>query len=248
MMQVEVDTGVGAGESALSAYGLFVRKGTFDQIEKLVIQRYLLISLLQCSPLNQRESSIQQAVEIDRGEWRLNQGPCLQMMALRRKLTVATYELSSEAIQIRGAVIDAIGSDKAIKLSDLDVNKIANLLERKFVSAASPRGEVAVKTQPPVEVASAAQMMGTNSFWALNENGDLTTSKVQRDAEYRLGVSAAATGTPDRPRQIELDSSMIAAQKPVGPNPKVPSSAQGKFEILDVEAQTREKTFTSVTR
>ena len=54
-----------------------------------------------------------------------------------------------------------------------------------------------------------------------------------------------ATGTPDRPRQIELDSSMIAAQKPVGPNPRVPSSAQGKFEILDVEAQTREKTFTS---
>ena len=79
---------------------------------------------------------------------------------------------------------------------------------------------MAVKTQPPVEVTSAAQMTGASSFWALNDNGDLTTSKVQRDAEYRLGVSAAATGTPDRPRQIELDSSMMAAQKPVGPNPR----------------------------
>ena len=130
-------------------------------------------------------------------------------------------------------------------MSDFDVNKLANLLEQKFVSAVSPRGEVAVKTQPPVEVTSATQMTGVRSFWTLNANGDLTTSNVQRGAEYRLGVSAAATGTPDRPRQIELDSSMMAAHKPAGPKPEVQSNAQSKFEILDVEAQTREKTFTS---
>ena len=39
---------------------------------------------------------------------------------------------------------------------------------------------MAVKTQPPVEVTSAAQMSGASSFWTLNDNGDLTTSKVQQ--------------------------------------------------------------------
>ena len=241
---VEVD----AGESGLSANtALLPEKGTFDQIEKLANSTIFIDQLASVlAPKSEGNPSMQQAVEIDRGEvTALIRRTLSSNDGFATKAHLATYELSSEAIQIRGAVIDAIGSDKAIKLSDFDVNKLANLLERKFVSAVSPRGEVAVKTQPPVEVTSAAQMTGASSFWALNDNGDLTTSKVQRDAEYRFGVSAAATGTPDRPRQIELDSSMMAAQKPVGPNPKVPSSAQGKFEILDVEAQTREKTFTS---
>ena len=51
-------------------------------------------------------------------------------MMASTKAHLATYELSREAIQIRGAVIDAIGSDKAIKLSDFDVNKLANLLSK----------------------------------------------------------------------------------------------------------------------
>ena len=224
---IEVDTGVDVGELANST--IFV-----DQLASVL------------APKSEGNPSIQQAVEIDRGEvTALIRRTLSSNDGFATKAHLATYELSREAIQIRGAVIDAIGSDKAIKLSDFDVNKLANLLEQKFVSAVSPRGEVAVKTQPPVEVTSATQMTGVRSFWTLNANGDLTTSNVQRGAEYRLGVSAAATGTPDRPRQIELDSSMIAAQKPAGPKPEVQSNAQSKFEILDVEAQTREKTFTS---
>ena len=241
---VEVDL----GESELLANtALLPEKGTFDHIRQLANSTIFTDQLASVlAPKSEGNPSIHQAAEIDRGAVAaLIKRTLSSNDGFATKAHVATYELSSEAIQIRGAVIDAIGSDKAIKLSDLDVNKIANLLERKFVSAVSPRGEVAVKTQPPVEVASAAQMMGANSFWALNENGDLTTSKVQRDAEYRFGVSAAATGTTDRPRQLELDSSVMAAQKLVGPNPKGQSSAQGKFEILDVETQTREKTFTS---
>ncbi|MAP03391.1 MAG: hypothetical protein CME48_00195 [Halieaceae bacterium] len=245
---IEVDAGAGVIESGLSANTAFLsEEATFDQIEKLANSAIFIDQLASVlAPKSEGSSSMQQAVEIDQGEVAaLIKRTLSSSDGFTAKSYVATYELSNDAIQIRGAVIDAIGSDKAIKLSDFDVNKLANLLEQKFFSAVSPRLEVAVQTQTPVEVTSAAQMIGAGSFWALNDNGDLTTSKVQRDAEYRLGVSAAATGTPDRPRQIELDSSMIAAQKPVGPNPRVPSSAQGKFEILDVEAQTREKTFTS---
>ena len=245
---IEVDAGAGVIESGLSANTAFLsEEATFDQIEKLANSAIFIDQLASVlAPKSEGNSSMQQAVEIDQGEVAaLIKRTLSSSDGFTAKSYVATNELSNDAIQIRGAVIDAIGSDKAIKLSDFDVNKLANLLEQKFFSAVSPRVEVAVKTQTPAEVTSAAQMIGAGSFWALNDNGDLTTSKVQRDAEYRLGVSAAATGTPDRPRQIELDSSMIAAQKPVGPNPRVPSSAQGKFEILDVEAQTREKTFTS---
>ena len=245
---IEVDTGVDVGESALSADTAFLSaERTFDQIEKLANSTIFVDQLASVlAPKSEGNPSIQQAVEIDRGEvTALIRRTLSSNDGFATKAHLATYELSREAIQIRGAVIDAIGSDKAIKLSDFDVNKLANLLEQKFVSAVSPRGEVAVKTQPPVEVTSATQMTGVRSFWTLNANGDLTTSNVQRGAEYRLGVSAAATGTPDRPRQIELDSSMMAAQKPAGPKPEVQSNAQGKFEILDVEAQTREKTFTS---
>jgi hypothetical protein len=245
---IEVDTGVDVGESALSADSAFLSaERTFDQIEKLANSTIFVDQLASVlAPKSEGNPSIQQAVEIDRGEvTALIRRTLSSNDGFATKAHLATYELSREAIQIRGAVIDAIGSDKAIKLSDFDVNKLANLLEQKFVSAVSPRGEVAVKTQPPVEVTSATQMTGVRSFWTLNANGDLTTSNVQRGAEYRLGVSAAATGTPDRPRQIELDSSMMAAQKPAGPKPEVQSNAQSKFEILDVEAQTREKTFTS---
>ena len=241
---VEVD----AGESGLSANTALVpEKGTFDHIGQLANSTIFVDQLASVlAPKSEGNPSIQQAVEIDHREvGALIRRTLSSNDGFATKAHLATYELSSEAIQIRGAVIDAIGSDKAIKLSDFDVNKLANLLEQKFVSAVAPRGEVAVKTQPPVEVTSAAQMSGASSFWTLNDNGDLTTSKVQRDAEYRFGVSPAATGTHDRPRQIELDSSMMAAQKPFGPNPKVTSYAQGKFEILDVEAQTREKSFTS---
>ena len=241
---VEVD----AGESGLSANTALVpEKGTFDHIGQLANSTIFVDQLASVlAPKSEGNPSIQQAVEIDHREvGALIRRTLSSNDGFATKAHLATYELSSEAIQIRGAVIDAIGSDKAIKLSDFDVNKLANLLEQKFVSAVTPRGEVAVKTQPPVEVTSAAQMSGASSFWTLNDNGDLTTSKVQRDAEYRFGVSPAATGTHDRPRQIELDSSMMAAQKPFGPNPKGPSYAQGKFEILDVEAQTREKSFTS---
>ena len=241
---VEVDL----GESELSANtALLPEKGTFDHIRQLANSTIFTDQLASVlAPKSEGNPSIHQAAEIDRGAVAaLIKRTLSSNDGFATKAHVATYELSSEAIQIRGAVIDAIGSDKAIKLSDLDVNKLANLLERKFVSAVSPRGEVAVKTQPPVEVTSAAQMSGASSFWTLNDNGDLTTSKVQRDSEYRFGVSPAATGTPDRPRQIELDSSMMAAQKPAGPKPEVQSNAQSKFEILDVEAQTREKTFTS---
>ena len=241
---VEVD----AGESGLSANtALLPEKGAVDHIGQLANSTIFVDQLASVlSPKSEGNPSIQQAVEIDRREvGALIRRTLSSNDGFATKAHLATYELSSEAIQIRGAVIDAIGSDKAIKLSNFDVNKLANLLEQKFVSAVAPRGEVAVKTQPPVEVTSAAQMSGGSSFWTLNDNGDLTTSKVQRDSEYRFGVSPAATGTPDRPRQIELDSSMVAAQKPFGPNPKVTSYAQGKFEILDVEAQTREKSFTS---
>ena len=112
------------------------------------------------APKSEGNPPIQQAVEIDRGEvTALIKQTLSSNDGFATKTPEAIYELSSEAIQIRGAVIDAIGSDKAIKLSDFDVNKLANLLERKFVSAVSPRGEVAVKTQPPVEVTSAAQMI-----------------------------------------------------------------------------------------
>lgn len=245
---IEVDTGVDVGESALSDDTAFLSADrTFDQIEKLANSTIFVDQLASVlAPKSEGNSSIQQAVEIDRGEVNaLIRQTLSSNDGFATKAHLATYELSREAIQIRGAVIDAIGSDKAIKLSDFDVNKLANLLEQKFVSAVSPRGEMAVKTQPPVEVTSATQMTGVRSFWTLNANDDLTTSNVQRGAEYRLGVSAAATGTPDRPRQIELDSSMMAAQKPAGPKPEVQSNAQSKFEILDVEAQTREKTFTS---
>ena len=245
---IEVDTGVDVGESALSADTAFLSADrTFDQIEKLANSTIFIDQLASVlAPKSEGNPSMQQAVEIDRGEvTALIRRTLSSNDGFATKAHLATYELSREAIQIRGAVIDAIGSDKAIKLSDFDVNKLANLLEQKFVSAVSPRGEVAVKTQPPVEVTSATQMTGASSFWTLNANGDLTTSNVQRGAEYRLGVSAAATGTPDRPRQIELDSSMMAAHKPAGPKPEVQSNAQSKFEILDVEAQTREKTFTS---
>ena len=245
---IEVDAGAGVIESGLSANTVFLsEEATFDQIEKLANSAIFIDQLASVlAPKSEGNSSMQQAVEIDQGEVAaLIKRTLSSSDGFTAKSYVATYELSNDALQIRGAVIDAIGSDKAIKLSDFDVNKLANLLEQKFFSAVSPKVEVAVKTQTPAEVTSAAQMIGAGSFWALNDNGDLTTNKVQRDAEYRLGVSAAATVTLDRPRQIELDSSMMAAQKPVGPNPKVPSSAQGKFEILDVEAQTREKTFTS---
>ena len=241
---VEVD----AGESELSATkALLPEKGTFDHIEQLASSTIFIDQLASVlAPKSEGNPPIQKAVEIDRGEvTALIKQTLSSNYGFATKTNVATYELSSEAIQIRGAVIDAIGADKVIKLSDFHVNKLANLLERKFVSTVSPRGEGAVKTQPPVKVTSAVQMMRANSFWALTDNGDLTTSKVQLDAEHRFGVSATATGTPDRPSQIELDSSIMAAQKLVGPNPKGPSSAQGKFEILDVEAQTREKTFTS---
>ena len=239
---------IGGASTGLSANtALSPEKGAFDHIGQLANSTIFVDQLASVlAPKSEGNPSIQQAVEIDRREvGALIRRTLSSNDGFATKAHLATYELSSEAIQIRGAVIDAIGSDKAIKLSDFDVNKLANLLEQKFVSAVSPRGEVAVKTQPPVEVTSAAQMSGASSFWTLNDNGDLTTSKVQRDSEYRFGVSPAATGTPDRPRQIELDSSMMAAQKPFGPNPKVTSYAQGKFEILDVEAQTREKSFTS---
>ena len=217
---VEVD----AGESGLSANtALLPEKGAFDHIGQLANSTTFVDQLASVlAPKSEGNPSIQQAVEIDRREvGALIRRTLSSNDGFATKAHLATYELSSEAIKIRGAVIDAIGSDKAIKLSDFDVNKLANLLEQKFVSAVAPRGEVAVKTQPPVEVTSAAQMSGASSFWTLNDNGDLTTSKVQRD------------------------SSMMAAQKPFGPNPKVTSYAQGKFEILDVEAQTREKSFTS---
>ena len=245
---IEVDTGVDVGESALSDDTAFSSADrTFDQIKKLANSTIFVDQLASVlAPKSEGNPSIQQAVEIDRGEvYALIRQTLSSNDGFATKAHLATYELSREAIQIRGAVIDAIGSDKAIKLSDFDVNKLANLLEQKFVSAVSSRGEMAVKTQPPVEVTSATQSTGGRSFWTLNANDDLTTSNVQRGAEYRLGVSAAATGTPDRPRQIELDSSMMAAQKPAGPKPEVQSNAQSKFEILDVEAQTREKTFTS---
>ena len=239
---------VESGKSGLPANKVLLsKKGTSGHLQQLASSTIFINQLASVlAPKSEGNPPIQQAVEIGRGEvTALIKRTLSSNDGFTTKTPEAIYELSSEAIQIRGAVIDAIGLDKAIKLSDFDVNKLANLLERKFVSAVSPRGEVAVKTQPPVEVTSAAQMMRASSFWALNYNGDLTTSKVQPDAEHRFGVSATATGTPDRPRQIELDSSIMAAQKLVGPNPKGPSSAQGKFEILDVEAQTREKTFTS---
>lgn len=241
---VEVD----AGDSKLSANTASLpKKRTFDHIGELANSTIFtdrLASVLV--PKSEGNSSIQQAVQNDRGEvTALIKRTLSSNDGFATKTHVATNELSSEAIQIRGAVIDAIGSDKAIKLSDFDVNKLADLLERKFVSAVSPRGELAVKTQPPVEVTSAAQMIGARGYWALNGNGNLTTSKVQRDAQYQFGVSAVATGAPDRPRQIELDASIMAAEKMVGPNPKGPSSAQGKFEILEFEGQTREKISTS---
>ena len=237
-----------AGESKLSANTTALpEKGTFDHIGQLANSTIVtgqLASVLV--PKSEGNAPIQQAVEINRGEvTALIKRTLSSNDGFAKKTHIATNELSSEAIRIRGAVIDAIASDKAIKLSDFDVNKLANLLERKFVSAVSPRGELAVKTQPPVEVISATQMIGARGYWALNSNGNLTTSKVQRDTQYQSGVSAVATGAPDRPRQIELDASIMAAEKMVGPNPKGPSSAQGKFEILEFEGQTREKIFTS---
>ena len=212
---VEVD----AGKSGLPANkALLPEKGTSAHIRQLASSTIFINQLASVlAPKSEGNPPIQQAVEIGRGEvTALIKRTLSSNDGFTTKTPEAIYELSSEAIQIRGAVIDAIGSDKAIKLSDFDVNKLANLLERKFVSAVSPRGEVAVKTQPPVEVTSAAQMMTASSFWALDYNGDLTTSKVQPDAEHRFGVSATATGTPDRPRQIEFDSSIMAAQKLVG--------------------------------
>ena len=244
----DVDAGVDAGESGLSANtAFFPEEGAFDQIEKLANSTIFIDQLASVlTPKSERNLSIQQPAELDLGEVAaLIKRTLSSSDGFTTKGHLATHELSNEAIQIRGAVIDAIGSDKAIKLSDFDVNKLANLLEPKFLSVVSPRGEVAVKTQPPAEVIRADQMIGAISSWALNDNGDLTTSKAQRDADYRFGVSATAMSTPDRSRQIELDSSIIAAQRLVGSNPKVPSGAQGKFEILDVEAPTREKTFTS---
>ena len=245
---VEVDAGVGVGESGLSASTAFLsEEAPFDQIEKLANSTIFIDQLASVlAPKSERNSSMQQAVEIDRGELAAFIKRTLSSSdGFTTKGHVATYELSNEAIQIRAAVIDAIGSDKAIKLSDFDVNKLASVLEPKFVSAVSPRGEVAVKSQPQVEAVRAAQTIGASSLWALNDKGDLTTSNAQRDAEYRFGVSAAATSTPDRSRQIEPDSSIMAAQKLVGLNPKGPSSAQSKVEILDVESPTKEKTFTS---
>ena len=244
----DVDAGVDAGESGLSANTAFSpEEGAFDQIEKLANSTIFIDQLASVlTPKSERNLSIQEPAELDLGEVAaLIKRTLSSSDGFTTKGHLATHELSNEAIQIRGAVIDAIGSDKAIKLSDFDVNKLANLLEPKFLSVVSPRGEVTVKTQPPAEVIRADQMIGAISSWALNDNGDLTTSKAQRDADYRFGVSATAMSTPHRPRQIELDSSIIAAQRLVGPNPKVPSGAQGKFEILDVETPTREKTFTS---
>lgn len=245
---LEVESGVDAGESGLSANtALSPEKGPLGQIEKLAESTIFIDQLASVlAPKVEWNPSTQQAVAIDRGEVvALIKRALSSNDGFMTKGHVATYELSSEAIQIRGAIIDAIGSDKAMKLSEFDVNKLANLLEPKFVNAVAPRVELAARTQPPVESIRAAHTIGVNSLWALNDNGDLTTSKAQLDAQYRFGVSASAIGTPDRPRQIELDSSVKVAQELDGLNPKGPSSAEGKFEILDVEALTRQKTFTS---
>ena len=236
-------------EEALPASNdlLLAEQGGFNQIGKLAKSTIFIDQLASAlAPKSEWNPSIQQPVEIDRGEVAtLIKRTLSSIDGFMTTGNVAKYELSNEAIQIRGAVIDAIDADKAIKLSDFDVNKLAILLEPKFFSAVSPSEEVAVKTRPQMEAIRAAQITGASSLWALNDNGDLITNNAQFDAGYRFGVLPAATGNPVRPHQIELESSMIAAQKLVGGNPNLQSSAPDKFKNLDIEAPTREKAFTS---
>jgi len=239
----------GFKEEALPASNdlLLAEQGGFNQIGKLAKSTIFIDQLASVlAPKSEWNPSIQQPVEIDRSEVAtLIKRTLSTIDGFMTTGNVAKYELSNEAIQIRGAVIDAIDADDAIKLSDFDVTKLAILLEPKFFSAVSPSGEVAVKTRPQMEAIRAAQITGDSSFWALNDNGDLTTNKAQFDAGYRFGVLPAATGNPVRPHQIELESSMIAAQKMVGRNPNLQSSDPDKFKNLGIEAPTREKTFTS---
>ena len=172
-----------------------LKKGTFDHIRQLASSTIFINQFASVlAPKSEGNPSIHQAVEIDRGEVTLIKRTLSSNDGFTTKAHEAIYELSSEAIQIRGAVIDAIGPDKAIKLSDFDVNKLANLLSENSSVRLRP-GESGSKNATTSGGDSAAQMMGTNSFWALDYNGDLTTSKVQPDAEYRFGVSATATGT-----------------------------------------------------
>ena len=244
----EVDAVVDEGESGLSVNtALAPDQEAVNQIEKLVSSTIFVNHLASMiAPKSEWNPSKQQAVEIDRSEI---------STLIKRTLSstdgaeiqgkVAKQVLSNEEIQIRGAVIEAISADESVKLSDFDVNKLARLLEPKFFSAVSSREKAAIKTQPQLEAVRTAQVIGTGSFWSVNDAGEITTSMTQLDAESRFGVSPTSAGTPDRPRQIEFDSSMISAQKLVGRSPEVQSGTQGKVEILDGEASTREKTFTS---
>ena len=244
----EVDTGVGPGESVSPANAaIALEEGTLNQTEKLASSTVFidqLASLLVPKP--DRKPLMQQSVEVDRGEVAaLIKRTLSSPDGSDAKVNATTYELTDEAIKVRDAVIEAIGSDKSIKLSDFDVNKLANLLEPKFFSAVSSSGEAAVKTQLQEQATRAAKIIGTGSFWSLNDNGDVTTSKAQISPEYRFGVSPTSAGTPNHTRPIEFDSSIIAAQKLVGRNSEGQSSSQSKFETLDVEAPMREKTLTS---
>jgi|GEM_PF-3054955 len=245
---LEVDAVIDEGESGFSANSTFApEQGAFNQIEKLASSTIFINQLASMiAPKFEWNSSIQQAVEIDRSEISTLIKRTLSLTdgaEIQRK--VAKHQLSDEGIQIRGAVIEAISADKSVKLSDFDVNNLARLLEPKFFSAVSLREKAAVKTQPQFEAGRVAQVVGTSNFWSLNDKGDITSNKAQVDAESRFGVSPTSAGTPDLRRQIEFDSSIIAAQKLAARNPEVQSSTQSKFEILDVEAPTRQNTFTS---
>ena len=246
----EVDAEVDPVASGVLPNAVFESdEGAINQIEKLASSTIFINKLASSlAPKSESSPSTQRSVEIDLGEVAaLIRTALFSTSGSTTDDNVGKTKLSNEAIQIRSVVIDAISSDKSIKLSDVDVNKLATLLEPKFFSAVSPGG-AEVKTRPQVEAIRAAQIIGANSFWSLNDNGDLTTSKVQLDAEYRFGISPAVTGASDRPRQIELDSSIIAAQKLTGSNPEVQSNAQGKFEILEMKAPKKEKALLQATR
>ena len=228
-------------------YGSEPEAGSFNQIQYLVSSK-LFTDQLASSLVPKYEGSPlkQQSVEVDRSAvTALIKATLSSTEGYETKVKIAADGLSNEAIKIRGAVIEAISVDKSMKLSDFDVDKLAKVLEPKFFSTFTPHGNLGIKAQPQSETIRAAQIPGAGTFWSINDDGDLTTGRIQSDTEYRLGASYTALTTQDRPRQIEFDSSIIAAQKFVGRSTELQSSSHGKFETLDIDIPRNEKPLTS---
>ena len=256
-------------------YGPEPEVRSFNQIQNLVNSKVFTDQLaLSLAPKYEGNPLKQQSVEVDHSEvTALIKRTLSSTEGYETKVKIAVDGLSNEAIKIRGAVIEAINTDKSVKLSDFDVDKLAKVLEPKFFSTFTSNGNLRVKAQPQLEAIRAAQIPRAESFWSINDDGDLTAGRIQSDSEYRLGVSftgaanedrprqtkfdssivaaqkfvgrSTDASTQDRPRQTEFDSSIIAAQKFIGRSTDFQNSSHEKFETLDVETPRNEKRLTS---